>query len=68
MKLRPYIILLKLLFCFLLKASKFVETCVNRVTIYAIPKIGWQSDLHGKINLNLKRLKNTKILILIVTR
>ena len=38
---------------FLLKASKCVKTCVNCVTKCAIPKIGWQSDLHGKMNLNI---------------
>ena len=29
------------------------KKCVNRVTICIMPKVGWQSDLHGKTNLNI---------------
>ena len=44
-------------FCHLLKAPKCLQTCVNCVTNCAMPKIGRQSDLHGKMNLNLVNLK-----------
>ena len=39
--------------CSLLQAPKCLLTCVNCVTNCAMPKIGWQSDLHGKMNLNI---------------
>ena len=43
----------KFTFSFVLWAPKCLETCLNRITICVLPKIGWHSDLHGKMNTNI---------------
>ena len=40
----------KLSFFVLYSKLQNVLACINRVTNCAMPKIGWQSDLHGKMN------------------
>ena len=49
-------VFLKKMFCFCLLASKYLETCVNRVTFYVMSKIVLRIDLHGKTNLDLYSL------------
>ena len=43
-------------FCPLLKTQNVLKQCVICVTKCAMPKIDCQSDLHGKMNLNLVSL------------
>ena len=41
-------------------APKCLKKYVNCFTNCVMPKIGWHSDLHGKINLNLCACAETK--------
>ena len=36
----------------LFKALKFLKTCLNCATNCVMLKIGWQSDLHGNLNIS----------------
>ena len=59
-KFRPYYqysFFSKLSFLFSTQSSKMSLNMCKFVTNCAMPKIGWQSDLHGKMNLNLLKKK-----------